>query len=104
MLINRATGEICRLVASDALHGMPYAAEELDGYVHGEIAPQKAPLSVAAITAPQPAHAAPEAPQQPAEPEYTVARDDESDDGLWDHDAVNGSTDWPEPAQPGSGA
>lgn len=52
MLINRATGEICRLVGSDALHGMPYAAEELDGYVHGEIAPAKAPLSVAAITAP----------------------------------------------------
>lgn len=53
MLINRATGEICRLVASDALHGMPYAAEELDGYVHGEVVQQKrAPLSVAAITAP----------------------------------------------------
>jgi hypothetical protein len=54
MLINRATGEICRLVASDALHGMPYAAEELDGYVHGEVAqPKRAPLSVAALTAPQ---------------------------------------------------
>ncbi|MEU8642318.1 hypothetical protein AB0C91_10410 [Streptomyces sp. NPDC048674] len=53
MLINRATGEICRLVASDALHGMPYAAEELDGYTHGEIVQQKrAPLSVAALTAP----------------------------------------------------
>ena len=53
MLINRATGEICRLVASDALHGMPYAAEELDGYVHGEPVQQKrAPLSVAALTAP----------------------------------------------------
>jgi hypothetical protein len=54
MLIARATGEICRLVASDALHGMPYAAEELDGYVHGEIAPRKAPLSVAALTTPAP--------------------------------------------------
>jgi len=54
MLINRATGEICRLVASDALHGMPYAAEELDGYVHGEaVQPKRAPLSVAALTAPQ---------------------------------------------------
>lgn len=51
MLINRATGEICRLVAADALHGMPYAAEELDGYVHGETVQQKrAPLSVAALT------------------------------------------------------
>lgn len=30
MLIARATGEICRLIASDVLHAMPYAAEELD--------------------------------------------------------------------------
>lgn len=52
MLIARATGEVCRLIASDALHGLPYAAEEIDGYVHGEVAPAKAPLSVAAITAP----------------------------------------------------
>jgi len=53
MLINRATGEICRLVAADVLHGMPYAAEELDGYTHGEVVqPKRAPLSVAALTAP----------------------------------------------------
>ncbi|QQM45116.1 hypothetical protein [Streptomyces liliifuscus] len=51
MLIARATGEICRLVAADALHGMPYVAEELDGYVHGEVVqPKRAPLSVAALT------------------------------------------------------
>lgn len=31
MLIARATGEICRLIASDVLYAMPYAAEELDG-------------------------------------------------------------------------
>jgi hypothetical protein len=29
MLIARATGEISRLIASDALHGVPYTAEEL---------------------------------------------------------------------------
>ncbi|MGW2371771.1 hypothetical protein [Kitasatospora sp. NPDC001683] len=29
MLVARATGEICRLVASDALHGVPYTVEEL---------------------------------------------------------------------------
>jgi hypothetical protein len=52
MLIARATGEICRLIAADALHGMPYVAEELDGYVHGEVVQQKrAPLSVATLTA-----------------------------------------------------
>lgn len=31
MLIARATGEICRLIASDVLHAMPYASEEIDG-------------------------------------------------------------------------
>ncbi|MEU0098190.1 hypothetical protein [Streptomyces sp. NPDC006267] len=57
MLIARATGELCRLIASDALHGLPYAAEEVDGYAHGEIAPAKAPLSVAALTSvPEPQH------------------------------------------------
>lgn len=30
MLVARATGELCRLIASDSLHAMPYAAEELD--------------------------------------------------------------------------
>ncbi|MCW6003931.1 hypothetical protein K1W54_04945 [Micromonospora sp. CPCC 205371] len=30
MLTARATGEICRLIASDVLHAMPYAVEELD--------------------------------------------------------------------------
>ena len=30
MLIARATGEICRLIASDVLYAMPYCAEELD--------------------------------------------------------------------------
>ncbi|WP_445520515.1 hypothetical protein [Streptomyces sp. NEAU-174] len=104
MLINRATGEICRLVASDALHGMPYAAEELDGYAHAEIVPQQAPLSVATITAPTP----------PAKPQQTVATDtysvsradttDDASDGLWDEDAAANSTDWPDVAQPGSAA
>lgn len=53
MLIARATGEICRLVASDALHGMPYAAEELDAQPRisvEQVAPAR-PLSVAALTA-----------------------------------------------------
>jgi hypothetical protein len=100
MLVARATGEICRLVASDALHGMPYVSEELEGTVHAEIVPQKAPLSVAALTAPA------AEPQQPTgEPAYTVARDDQdTEDGLWDEDAATNSVDWPEAAQPGSAA
>lgn len=30
MLLNRATAEMCRLIGSDVLFGVPYAAEELD--------------------------------------------------------------------------
>lgn len=104
MLVARATGELCRLIASDALHGMPYAAEELEGVVHAEFVPQKAPLSVAALTNPP----TPAGVQQTlaAEPEYTVELGDQADegDGVWDEDAVNGSTDWPEAATPGGAA
>ena len=102
MLVARATGELCRLIASDALHGLPYAAEEVDGYVHGEIAPAKAPLSVAALTAPAPQPAA-EAPAVDVSA-YTVARDDEASDGVWDTEAAEGSTDWPETATAGGAA
>ncbi|MET8113735.1 hypothetical protein [Streptomyces prasinus] len=91
MLIARATGELCRLIASDALHGLPYAAEETDGYVHGEIAPAKAPLSVAALTTPAPA---PQQPTPAAEPAYTVARDDQAPAGDWDQNAIDDSVDW----------
>lgn len=91
MLVARATGELCRLIASDALHGLPYAAEEVDGYVHGEVVqPQKAPLSVAALAAPAPQ---PE-PAPTTEPAYSVARDDEAMPGAWDQDAIDDSTDW----------
>lgn len=91
MLIARATGELCRLIASDALHGLPYAAEEVDGYVHGEVAPAKAPLSVAALTAPQ--------PEPAAEPTYTVARDDQQDDNTWRQELDSEPAgDWPAPA------
>ncbi|MFG3173710.1 hypothetical protein ACGFZC_01400 [[Kitasatospora] papulosa] len=72
MLIARATGELCRLIASDALHGLPYAAEEIDGYAHAEVAPAKAPLSIAALTAP--------APQQPATPAAQDVVDVDTDD------------------------
>lgn len=54
MLIARATGELSRLIAADALHGMPYVAEELEGTVHAEVVDTPAPkrrLSVAELTA-----------------------------------------------------
>lgn len=37
MLVARATGELCRLIAADALHAMPYAAEELDGTARSRV-------------------------------------------------------------------
>ncbi|WP_330173049.1 hypothetical protein OG875_05220 [Streptomyces sp. NBC_01498] len=89
MLVARATGELSRLIASDALHGMAYVAEELGGIAHAEVAPAKAPLSVAALTVPTP----PDAPA--AASEYAVTRDDQTTDGEWDTDAAEGSTDWP---------
>jgi hypothetical protein len=75
MLVARATGELCRLIASDALHGLPYAAEEVDGYVHGEVAPAKAPLSIAALTAP-----APLLPPEQHQPEASDVVDVDTDD------------------------
>ncbi|TXJ78571.1 hypothetical protein E2C11_16320 [Streptomyces lavendulae] len=98
MLINRATGEICRLIAADALHGMPYAAEELDGYTHGEIAAPKAPLSVAAITTP-----ATPAPT-PAPEQDVVDVETDADDALWDATPPASSGNWPTVAQPGGEA
>lgn len=100
MLVARATGEICRLIASDVLHGMPYVAEELGDFVHAEVVPQQAPLSVAAITAP------PAAPASPAAQDVVdvEADADEATDALWDHTPPAGSTDWPEVAQPGGEA
>jgi hypothetical protein len=93
MLVARATGELCRLIAADALHGMAYVSEELEGTVHAEVVPAKAPLSVASLTAPA------VEPQQPAaEPAYTVARDDHTAAGAWDQEAADDSVDW-QPAE-----
>ncbi|KAA6211754.1 hypothetical protein [Streptomyces filamentosus] len=97
MLVARATGEICRLIASDALHGMPYVAEELEGTVHAEVVPQAAPLSIAAVTGPSVMPVAP----APADTEYAVTRDDE---GTPEWEEVEGSTDWPAVSQPGGEA
>lgn len=96
MLVARATGELCRLIASDALHGMAYVSEELEGTVHAEVLPQQAPLNITAITAP-----APPAGPAPAAVEYTVTREDPA--GVWDQDATDDTVDWPTTAQPGHG-
>lgn len=104
MLVARATGELCRLIASDALHGMPYVSEELEGTVHAELVPAKAPLSVAALTNPP----TPPGVQRTlaADAEYSVELGDDSQPkpGDWDSEAAADSTDWPETTQPGSAA
>lgn len=56
MLTARATGEICRLVASDALHAMPYAAEELADSDPIEVVPSAPRVTADEILAtPEPA-------------------------------------------------
>jgi len=53
MLVARATGEICRLIASDVLHAMPYAAEELDeraAYAVETVQPEYRPVTAAEIS------------------------------------------------------
>ncbi|MEV4096923.1 hypothetical protein [Streptosporangium saharense] len=49
MLVARATGEICRLIASDVLYAMPYAAEELDGMPSAPSADGQARVTVEEI-------------------------------------------------------
>lgn len=73
MLVARATGEICRLVAADALYAMPYTAEELDDDLPPSIVGvepvkrtiRRAPLAVA----PEPEFTAPD--EETPEPEPT---------------------------------
>jgi hypothetical protein len=95
MLVARATGELCRLIASDALHGMPYVSEELGGVVHAEVLTARPPLSVAALAAPAPMPIA-------ATPDYSVeiGSNDQPEPGQWDDAAADDSTDWPPVAQP----
>jgi hypothetical protein len=99
MLVARATGELCRLIASDVLHAVPYTSEELRDANHTtyDVRPAGAPLSVAAITG---------ASTAPAEPEHDGAADeqDDTDDGLWQQEPNEQATGWPAVAQPGGEA
>jgi hypothetical protein len=65
MLVARATAEVCRWIGSDAIMGMPYAAEELDHYEPGmHVANAKAVrrLTAADLDAPAIEQAAPDEP------------------------------------------
>ncbi len=96
MLVARCTGAICRLIASDVLHAMPYASEELgdDGFDQGS--PVRASTgranaaeilanAAAAKAESKPVSAPPAAVERPDEPERT-----DGEEPLW-----------PEAAEPG---
>ncbi|MCT2591093.1 hypothetical protein LHJ74_14445 [Streptomyces sp. N2-109] len=109
MLIARATGEVCRLIASDVLHGMPYAVEELDSssakVLRGAPEEARQPLSVAALTAaPAPALSTAVDPwgAQPEDQPTVGTSDPWADQPIGDDDVQ--SDGWPETAQPGGGA
>lgn len=88
MLVARATSELCRLIASDVLLGLPYSIEELTDETP-ETATPVARKTVKRQTAPEtpaPALEALEAPVVEAEPEP---------------DAPEPTMDWPEVAAPG---
>lgn len=91
MLIARATGEICRLIAADALYAMPYVAEELDGWSsrpprQREESSVDVPVTAAELTGEAgPAPATPSTPppiEQAAEPAPTP-----EDIALWNEEA-----------------
>lgn len=88
MLVARATGEICRLIAADVLFAMPYASEELDetAMPTGTTGPR---VTAAEILAD-------DGPAETPEPEPESAPDADAAE-----QAVEGS--WPEPTPPGEG-
>lgn len=86
MLVARCTGVICRLVASDVLHAVPYASEEIDGPMGegGEPAPTVTQVTAAEILGNGGGNG------RQREPERSTADPVTAED-----------LDWPEPAQPG---
>lgn len=74
MLVARATGEICRLIAADVLFAMPYASEEIDTDP-GDTAPP-ARVTAAELVKPGPPPASPAAVAPPAEPSPVRAVDE----------------------------
>lgn len=91
MLVARATGEVCRLVAADALYAMPYTAEELGDDSPSSILGLEPPKRMARRT---PLAVAPEPDLAPdvAEPEPEPTGDTPPDLEL--------EEDWPPAARP----
>lgn len=74
MLVARATSEGCRWVASDALMGMPYSAEELQDEAEQTAAPAARRLSVADLDEPPAAIAKPSSPDLHLHDEHQTTR------------------------------
>jgi hypothetical protein len=96
MLIARATGEICRLIAADVLYAAPYVAEELDG--QGRPAPSYAaePVTAGEILGEEdepPGEVAPPDAGEPYDPDAEAAAELAEETGGW-----------PPVRKPGSGA
>ena len=116
MLVARATGELCRLIASDALHAMPYAAEELDGDDRGlavSVAPRVTLAELAAqvanapqvggrqpVQVPAPVSAPPTEPAAPAD-DAPLASDEQraAMAGLWSELGFGGDDNHPQRMQ-----
>ena len=86
MLVARATSEICRLVAADAILGIGYTTEELTDGATGE------PAAVEEYVATEPTPAQPatrrmsrKAPAAPAETEPTEAATETTGEAITDH-------------------
>lgn len=85
MLIARATAEVCRLVASDVLLGMPYAVEELENDEPAQPArkarrkPVEKVEPAAPPLEPEPAPSVAEAPAEPGFDEDSPLRPDDPD-------------------------
>jgi hypothetical protein len=93
MLVARATGEVCRLVAADALYAMPYTAEELgDDLPQSIVGVVEVPTKKTARRTPLAIAPEPELtpPADPVEEEPTG--DTPPDPGL--------DEEWPEAAKP----
>lgn len=88
MLVARATGEICRLVAADVLYAMPYAAEELRDHRVSEVEPAPR-VTAAEILGTTPAAAAPESAAEAVSPDD---RDVDAYEGV--HPEAD-QVDWP---------
>ncbi|MEU8920031.1 hypothetical protein AB0D10_03710 [Kitasatospora sp. NPDC048545] len=80
MLVARATGEICRLVASDALHGVPYTVEEL----------RDSQLQITAVQAGAPVTAAEILSRRGPAPQEIAPADGTDAEATGDTDPVDG--------------